>query len=83
MQIHSGLDLVVTALEKICQTSDRIPHASRAALSEILEARAMPPSDKEEKLEAIRQRVTGACTAPTSRHPEDKLSSVSATRTPT
>ena len=58
MQFHSGLDLVVTALEKICQTSDRIPHASRAALSEILEARAMPPSDKEEKLEAIRQRVT-------------------------
>ena len=53
MQFHSGLDLVVAALEKISQTSDRIPHASRTALKEILEARATPPSDKEEKLDAI------------------------------
>ena len=58
MQFHSGLELVVTALEKIRQTSDRIPHASRAALGEILATRAVPPSDKEEQLDAIRQRVT-------------------------
>jgi uracil-DNA glycosylase family 4 len=71
------LDFVIAALEKIRETNDRLPRASRNKLAQLIVARAQPvraglapdvpdrrhvtPSNKEALLAPIRERVS-ACT---------------------
>src|SRR5690242_13801031 len=42
MQFPSALDLVVNALERLRETSERAPRASRLCIEQLLEARAQP-----------------------------------------
>ncbi len=63
MQFPSALDLVLSALEKIRETTDRLPHASRAALLRLqsieLETGRVRPGapSKADLLAPIRERV--------------------------
>ncbi len=64
MQFYRGVDLVVAALEKMRQDSERIPHCSREALDSILWPRVPADPAKQDKLDEINKRVSGCTQCP-------------------